>query len=87
MPQAQRFPLRHGKSHSSKTQAKALNQHPNLRSIKITVDPTSQIRQTDNPSDDMTFDQIAVTPFFNEGLGTEHDTVKQNFGLTYLANN
>jgi hypothetical protein len=30
MPLTQRFPSRHGKSHSSKTQAKALNQHPNL---------------------------------------------------------
>jgi hypothetical protein len=30
MPLTQRFPSHHSKSHSSKTQAKALNQHPNL---------------------------------------------------------
>jgi hypothetical protein len=35
----------------------------------------------------MTFDQIPESPFFNEGLGTEHDTVEQNFDPTHLANN
>ena len=33
MPLAQRFQTRQSKSHSSKAQAKALNQHPNLQSI------------------------------------------------------
>ena len=82
MPLAERFPSRHNKSHSSKIQAKALNQHPNLRSIKITLDPSSalQIRKIDNPLDDLTYDQIADTLFFDEGLGTEYDTVEQNFG-------
>jgi hypothetical protein len=89
MPLAERFPSRHNKSHSSKIQAKALNQHPNLRSIKITLDPSSssQIRKIDNPLDDLTYDQIGDTLFFDEGLGTEYDTVEQNFGPSHLANN
>ncbi len=87
MPLAERFPSRHSKSHSSKIQAKALNQHPNLRSIKITLDPSSQIRQTDNPLDDLTYDQVADIPFFDKGLGTEYDSVEQNVDPTHLANN
>ena len=89
MPLAERFPSRHNKSHSSKIQAKALNQHPNLRSIKITLDPSSssQIRKIDNPLDDLTYEKVADTPIFDEGLGTEYDTVEQNFDPTHLANN
>jgi hypothetical protein len=88
MPLAKRFPSHHNKSHSSQTQAKALNQHPNLRSIKITLDPSpSQIKDIDNPLHDSTFNQVTDTPFLDEGLGTEYDTVEQNFDPTHLANN
>ncbi len=88
MPLAQRFPSYHSKSHSSKIQTKTLIQHPNLRSFKITLDSSSsQIKQIDNPLDDLTYDQVADTQFFDEGLGTEYDTVEQNFDPTHLANN
>ena len=86
MPLAQRFPSHHSKSHSSKIQTKTLNQHPNLRSIKITLNPSSQIRQTDNPLNDSTYDQVADTPFFDQGLGTENDTEEQNFDPTTIGN-
>ena len=88
MPLAQRFPSRHSKSHRTNIQMKALNQLPKLRSIKITFDPSSsQIRNIDNPLNDLTYDQAADTPFFSKGLGTEFDTVQQNFDQTHLANN
>jgi len=35
----------------------------------------------------LTKDQVANTPFFDEGLGTENDTEEQNFDPTHLANN
>ncbi len=66
---------------------KALNQHPNLQPIKITLDSSSQIRQTDKPLDDLTYDRVADIPFSDEGLGTDYDTVEQNFDPTHLANN
>jgi hypothetical protein len=88
MPLAQRFPSHHSKSHSTEIQTKALNQNPNLQSIKITLDPSSsQIRKIDNPLDNLTYDQVADTPFFDEGLGTEFSIVEQNFDPTHLANN
>jgi hypothetical protein len=87
MPLAQRFPSRSSKSHGSKISTKALNQHPNLQPIKITPDFSSQIRQTDKPLDNLTYDQVADAPFSDEGLGTDYDTVEQNFDPTHLANN
>jgi len=87
MPLAQRFPPRSSKSHGSKISTKALNQHPNLQPIKITLDSSSQIRQTDKQLDDLTYDQVADTPFSDEGLGTDYDTVEQNFDPTHLTNN
>jgi hypothetical protein len=87
MPLAQRFPARSSKSHSSKISTKALNQHPNLQPIKITLDSSSQIRQIDKPLDNMTYDQVADAPFSDEGLGTDYDTVEQNFDPAHLANN
>jgi hypothetical protein len=87
MPLAQRFPPRSSKSHGSKISTKALNQHPNLQPIKITPDSSSQIRQIDKPLDNLTYDQVADTPFSDEGLGTDYDTVEQNFDPTHLANN
>jgi hypothetical protein len=87
MPLAQRFPPRSSKSHGSKISTKALNQHPNLQPIKITLDSSSQIRQTDKPLDNLTYDQVADAPFFDEGLGTDYDTVEQNSDPTHLANN
>ncbi len=83
MPLAERFPSCSSKSHGRKTQAKALNQHPNLQPIKITLDSFSQIRQIDNPLDDLTYNQVADAPFFNKG----YDTVEQNFDPAHLANN
>ncbi len=35
----------------------------------------------------MTYDRVADTPFSDEGLGTDYDTVEQNFDPTHLANN
>jgi hypothetical protein len=35
----------------------------------------------------LTYDQVADTPFSDEGLGTDYDTVEQNFDPTHLANN
>jgi hypothetical protein len=34
----------------------------------------------------MTFDQLADSPFLDKGLGTEYDTIEQNFNTTHLAN-
>jgi len=35
----------------------------------------------------LTYDQVADTPFSDEGLGTDYDTVEQNFDPAHLANN
>jgi hypothetical protein len=35
----------------------------------------------------LTYDQVADAPFSDEGLGTDYDTVEQNFDPTHLANN
>jgi hypothetical protein len=35
----------------------------------------------------LTYDQVADAPFFDEGLGTDYDTVEQNSDPTHLANN
>jgi hypothetical protein len=66
MPLAQRFPSHHSKHHSSNPQAKALNQRSNSRSIKITLDPTSQIRHIDNPPSNTTLHQLADSPFLTK---------------------
>jgi len=92
MPLAQRFPSHQRKSHGTKIQTEALNQHPNLRSIKITLNPSSsfsssQIRRIDNPLNDLTYDQTTDAPLFDGYLETEFDTVEQNFDPTHLANN
>ncbi len=74
MPLAQRFPSHQRKSHSTKIQTEALNQHPNLRSIKITLDPSSsssQIRRKDNPLDNLTFDQMTDAPVFKGNLDSD----------------
>jgi hypothetical protein len=34
----------------------------------------------------LTYDQVADAPFSDEGLGTDYDTVEQNFDPTHLAN-
>jgi hypothetical protein len=88
MPLAQRFSSHHSKSHGSKTQPKALNQPPNFQSIKITLNPSpSQIKSTDNPLNDATYNQIANSPFSNKNLHVNSDTVEQNSDPPYLANN
>jgi hypothetical protein len=35
----------------------------------------------------LTYDRVTDTPFLDEGLGTDFDTVEQNFDPTHLANN
>jgi hypothetical protein len=65
----------------------ALNHNPKFKTIKITFDPTPLIRPIDNPHDDATFRQTTDTPFCNERLGTEFNSLEQNFGPTYLTTN
>jgi len=100
MPLAQRFPSHQRKSHGTKIQTEALNQPPNLRSIKITLDPSSssssslsppsssysQIKRTDNPLDDSTYNQMTHEPLFDANFETDFDTVEQNFDPSHLAN-
>jgi hypothetical protein len=86
MPIAQGYRTRQNKSHGSTKQSQAINQHPNFRSIKITVDHNPQIGPTDN-TNDATLHQTTDPAFFDEGLGTEFDSVEQNIDPPNLTNN
>ncbi len=76
------------RSHSPESQSKTgKGKTRNLRAIKITDNQTPQINADISYDDSMTFDLMTDSLPIDEGLGTEFDSVEQNFDPPTHTNN